>query len=244
MKKMLTRRETVKCAFCGTLCKWVEHEDKWRMVELDNSFHLCHPGNPKKLDIETKQMQIQILSIQVAPATTKAGKPYEVLDIAFKNNTFQGKVEGKKLMPFGANAGAFNTLKNATPGQTYEIAVVKNDAGYNDWTAATLSDAVVGTPAGNNPNGSAAKPATGAPGTGGGANSRGFPTPEERAATQVYIVRQSSISNAVATLSAGAKSAIDPAKVVETAKIYEAYVLDIAQEPAADFSDMHSDVPL
>lgn len=186
-------------------------------------------------------MNITILSVQTLPKTTKAGKPYEVLDMAYKNNTFQGKVEGKQLMPFGANAGGFNTLKGAQAGQTYEITVVKNDAGYNDWTAASLSD-------GTTPAQTAPAKAAYAPAAGPAANGRGFPTPEERAATQVYIVRQSSLSNAVNSLAAGAKSALDPAKVIETAKIYEAYVLDIASSSstpdASGFDNMDSDVPL
>lgn len=185
-------------------------------------------------------MQVQILSVQILQATTKAGKPYETLDIAFKNLTFQGKVEGKKLMPFGANAGAFNTLKSATQGQVYEVNVEKNQAGYNDWTAATLSDGSAPASAGPAPAAVRGVPAAGA------TNSRGFATPEERAATQVYIVRQSSIANAINTLGVGAKSALDPVKVIETAKVYEGYVFGAAQEApkADDFSDMQDDIPL
>lgn len=187
-------------------------------------------------------MQITILNVQTIPATTKAGKPYETLDIAFKNLTFQGKVEGKKLMPFGANAGAFNTLKGAQSGQTYEITVVKNDSGYNDWTNAALSDGMGPTPNPAAPTsqykGTSAPPAS-------NSNSRGFATPEERAATQVYIVRQSSITAAINTIGVGSKSSLDPVKVIETAKVYEAYVFGAESKapPADDFSDMTNDIP-
>lgn len=183
-------------------------------------------------------MQVQILSVQVLPATTKTGKPYEVLDIAFKNLTFQGKVEGKKLMPFGPNAGSFNVLKTATSGQVYEVTVEKNSQGYNDWTNAAVSD---GTQA------PAQQAATGRPAQAPATNARGFATPEERAATQVYIVRQSSLTAAVNTLGIGAKSALDPVKVIETAKVYEAFVFGTnveAAPPADGFSDMMDDVPL
>lgn len=186
-------------------------------------------------------MLIQILSIQPTPATTKTGKPYEVLDIAFKNLTFQGKVEGKKLMPFGPNAAAFNTLKSATSGQTFEITVVKNEAGYNDWTQATQSDgsapAATSAPAGKS---YSAPPAAN--------NGRGFPTPEERAQTQVYIVRQSSLSNAIASLAVGGKSALKVDDVVATARLFEAYVLGVGEAPAPEGSGFEgvfdSDVPL
>lgn len=186
-------------------------------------------------------MQLQILSIQTLQKTSAKGKPYEALDIAFKNITFQNKVEGKQLMPFGGNANGFATLKNAQPGQIYDITVVKNDAGYNDWTAAVLSDGTVPAVQQQAPAGKTYAPAGGS----NTSNSRGFATPEERAATQVYIVRQSSITAAINTLGVGAKSALDPVKVLETAKVYEGYVFgaEAKAPPADDFSDMTNDIP-
>jgi hypothetical protein len=184
---------------------------------------------------------IQILNIQIATATTKAGKPYDVLDIAFKNKTFQDKVEGKKLMPFGGNAPAFAVLKNANSGQLYEIQVVKNDAGYNDWVNATVSDGASVPP--QQGNAGPARANQSAPAAG---NSRGFETPEERAAKQVFIVRQSSLSTAVASLSVGSKSALKPSDVIEAAKEYEAFVFGnpAPQEDLTGFDDMSDDVPL
>lgn len=186
-------------------------------------------------------MQITLLSVNKIQKTGPSGKPYEALDLAYKNDTFQGKVEGKNLLPFGANAGGFNVLKNATPGQTYEIAVVKNDKGYNDWTNATQVEAGQ-PPQSATPQGSgvgyaqapqrsinAAAPST----TPARANT--FETPEERAKKQVYIIRQSSLSAAIGTLSPGAKSALKPADVIAAAKEYEAYVLDLnTEEPVAE----------
>src|SRR5215469_2509569 len=81
-------------------------------------------------------MLIQILNVSKIPATTSKGQAYEQLDIAFKNLTFQGKVEGKKLTPFGDGKAAYDVLTNAVTGQQYEITVVKNGQ-YNNWTAAT-----------------------------------------------------------------------------------------------------------
>jgi len=183
-------------------------------------------------------MLIQILNITKTTATSKAGKAYEVLDIAFKNLTFQGKVEGKKLMPFGANANAFNTLKNATGG-TYEITVVKNDAGYNDWTNAVPSDGQqteLPSLQTYQPKAAANAPA----------RTNTFETPEERAKKQVYIVRQSSISAAVAALSVGSKVAPKATDVIVYAQELEAFVFGIA--PSADntsgFDDMIDDVPM
>lgn len=200
---------------------------------------------PLKTKKETKTMNITILNVGKATKVGPSGKPYEVLDLAYKNNTFQGKVEGKNLMPFGANAGGFNTLKNAQPGQTYEITVVKNDKGYNDWTAATPADA--GAPAAPQQTGPAqgqvyqgAKPANAA------ARPNTFETPEERAKKQVYIVRQSSLSAAINSLSPGAKSTLKSADVIALAKEYEAYVFDSGQGEAAETVDQpfpEDDIP-
>lgn len=184
-------------------------------------------------------MLIQILNVTKTSAMSKANKPYEVLDIAFKNLTFQGKVEGKKLMPFGANANAFNTLKNATGGN-YEITVVKNDAGYNDWTNVVPADGsapaqqeqVYQPKSASIPNASPARTNT-------------FETPEERAKKQVYIVRQSSISASVAALSVGSKNPPKANDVIDYAKQLEAFVFGIPPlaEDASGFDSMNEDVP-
>ena len=79
-------------------------------------------------------MQIQILSVQITTTPTARGS-YQVADVAYKNLTYQGKVEGKKVMSFGATKDAFGTLATANPGDVYEVNVVKNDKGYNDWVS-------------------------------------------------------------------------------------------------------------
>lgn len=178
-------------------------------------------------------MQITILNIAKVQKTSAAGKPYEALDIAYKNDTFQGKVEGKNLMPFGANAGGFKVLANAATGQTYEITVVKNDKGYNDWTNATLLEG--GGTQGASPAQAPQRSINAAAPSPSAARVNTFETPAERAKKQVYIIRQSSLSAAIGTLSPGAKSALKPADVIAAAKEYEAYVLDLnVEEPAAE----------
>ncbi len=193
-----------------------------------------------KLFLERKQLNITILNISPTPATTKSGKPYEVLDIAYKNNTFQGKVEGKKLMPFGPNAPAFAALKGAGPGQSFEITVNKNQQGYNDWTAAAPSAGYVPiSGAAGNAGLPAATPAQTRQNT--------YETPEERAKKQVYIIKQSSLSAAIATLSPGAKSALKPDEVTALAQHYTDFVLGndkpAGQESATGFDVMSDDIP-
>lgn len=181
-------------------------------------------------------MNITILSVQSTTQTSKAGKPYQQLEVAFKNNTF-GKVESKKLTPFGAQKASFDALANAPTGAVFEVAVVKNDAGYNDWTSVTQAppNTAIGTPAGsiNNAPGAMAKGNT-------VQVKSTYETPEERAKKQVYIIRQSSISAAIASLTPGAKSALKPEDVLDLAEDYFNWVM---QDPSAAVKQDLFDVP-
>lgn len=160
-------------------------------------------------------MQIEILSQKSVTKPTKNGKTYQQLEVAYKNLTFQGKVEGKNIMSFGATANTFKTLATAQPGEVYDIEVVKNDAGYNDWVSAKKSSGGAQT---------AAPRAATVGATSATTTKSTYETPEERAKKQVYIVRQSSISSAIALLSVGAKAAPKTDDVIGTARQLEAYV--------------------
>lgn len=174
-------------------------------------------------------MQIQILATSIETKPTAKGS-YQQLEVTFKNLTFN-KTESKKIMSFGANAGAFKVLADAQAGQVYEVTVVKNAQGYNDWTAVVPSNGEA-TPASAPANKSAAPAARST-----------YETPEERAQRQILIVRQSSLSAAVSTLAVGAKS-LKPEDVVAVAKIYENYVFDIKDPGPSGFEDMPDfDVP-
>jgi hypothetical protein len=182
-------------------------------------------------------MNITILSVDIKTTPTAKGS-YQTADVAYKNNTFQGKVEGKKVMSFGATASSFKTLTQATSGETYEVEVVKNDKGYNDWISMSKAGAASSEPT----QGAAAKPSASST----AAPRSNYETPEERAQRQVYIIRQSSISAAVSSLAAGAKAAVEPSKVLAVAKQYEDYVLgkgptgfeDMPDFPASEFPDV------
>ena len=180
-------------------------------------------------------MNITILSVQTTTQTAKSGKPYQQLEVAFKNNTF-GKVESKKIMPFGAQKAAFDALANAPTGAVFEVTVVKNDAGYNDWTAIVQA-----------PPGAAVASPQAAPGSINKGNTvqvkSTYETPEERAKKQVYIIRQSSISAAIGSLSVGAKSALKASDVIAVAEEYYAWVMQSPEQAAkADVFDMPNDM--
>lgn len=172
-------------------------------------------------------MQIQVLSTSVVTLMSKANKPYQQLEVAFKNLTF-GKVESKKLMPFGAQEGAFKALSGAKQGDVFEVTVVKNAAGFNDWTscvqAAPGSTSEVATQgsintAGNNIAGGKSVQVKST-----------YETPAEREAKQRFIVRQSSISAAINSLSVGAKSALSTVAVLTQAQEYFDWVMQNPEE--------------
>lgn len=184
-------------------------------------------------------MKIQILSNQQTQQMSKNNKPYNRLELSFKN-LGTGKIEGKNLMPFGETKNTFDTLAIASSGDVYEITTVKNaSTGYWDWTAATRSSADAP---------SATQPTR----VGGGATSSPkstYETPEERAAKQVYIVRQSSVSSAIAMLTPGSKSPLDVDAVLAIAGRLEDFVfgkdkqVETQPDPVSSLADMDDDIP-
>jgi hypothetical protein len=161
-------------------------------------------------------IQIQILNVTIETKPTTKGS-YQKAEVAYKNLSFQGKVEGKGVMSFGATAETFKVLATAQAGEIYDVQTIKNDKGYLDWVKMTKADIgsaqAVPQYAPNPPGGKSN--ATAARST--------YETPEERAIKQVYIVKQSSVSNAIATLSVGAKS-VKPEDVLALAQKYTDFV--------------------
>ena len=170
-------------------------------------------------------MQIQIVTTSIETKPTAKGS-YQQLEVVYKNLTFQGKVESKKLMSFGAGASSFKALSESSAGGVYDITVVKNDKGFNDWTAATMAvpGAAAAAPS------SAGKPNTTPKST--------YETPEERAQRQILIVRQSSVSSACTALGVGAKSPPKVEDVITYAKSLEAYVFGVEDTGPTGFDDL------
>lgn len=175
----------------------------------DLDFELDIPEERK-----TKTMNITILSVAIStlPAKKPGGKPYQVAEVAFKNNTFGGAVQGKKITSYSK---AYPVVSLAQPGEAYEITTEKNGE-FVEWVAMqkTVANAPSQAPVVSSK--PAVQGATAAPRS-------NYETPEERAQRQVYIIRQSSLSTAVSTLAVGAKS-LKPDDVLALAKRYESYV--------------------
>jgi hypothetical protein len=176
-------------------------------------------------------MNITILSVDIKTVPTAKGS-YQTADVAYKNNSFQGKVEGKKVMSFGATKDSFSTLALAQPGESYEVTIVKNDKGYNDWVSMAKAEAGANSPAVSAPAGGKAPAAT---------PRSTYETPEERAQRQVLIVRQSSLSASVNLLLAGAKTPPSVESVLAVAKQFEDYVF--GKQALGPISEMSDDFP-
>lgn len=185
-------------------------------------------------------MKIKIIAIDLSTSTDKKGKPYQIVEVSFKNLTFN-KVESRKIMPFGATTDTSKLLAKAQAGEFYEIEVVKNAAGFNDWISATKVEEGETAPA---PRGTLVS-ASLVP-----AMKSTYETPEERAKKQVYIVRQSSITAALTFLSKSLHTEplgrVTTDNVIAVAKEFENYVFGIvAAQSAAPVAleDMDDDIP-
>lgn len=151
-------------------------------------------------------MNIEIVTVD----NINKGK-YNMLEVIYKDNT--GKNVTKKVMSFAAPE-VFKVLSSAYKGQVYQIDSVKNEkTGYWDWTSASLAEAETSSPSPTTAGVAAARPVA----------KSNYETPEERAARQVFIVRQSSISAAVQHLN-HVKKAYDVNEILQVASVLEQYV--------------------
>jgi len=176
-------------------------------------------------------MQVNIIDVG-APNThaAKNGRSYQSIEVTYKGDN--GQTATKKLMSF-SNPSVFNHIKNLTKGDVVDVVTTKDDNGYWQWTN-------IGSGQGT----ATAVTTSSAPATGGKVSGSNYETKEERAARQIYIVRQSSISAAIGALSVGAKSSPNSADVIKLAKEFEAYVF--SKEEAVkgpEITDMQDDIP-
>ena len=169
---------------------------------------------------------IEVKSVDLVKATTKTNKPYEFVDLMYKNKSFQDKVEGKKVMPFG-NKEVFDVLKNSEKGDVFFIGRTKNADGFWDWDKISAESnsykqvEEVGHPISKSPVSKAVS------------SSSNWETAEDRAKKQVYIIRQSSLTNAVNTLVGN----VNPDDVKVTAQAYINFVLGI-DDPSVTEDDI------
>lgn len=146
------------------------------------------------------------LEIRIKSITDESKGKYNQLNVGYLDIN-SGQEHTYKLMSF-VNKDAYTLLKAAKADDEFNVTCNKNDKGYWTWEEVTVLGSQVKTVKANTTPRST------------------YETPEERAKKQLYIVRQSSITNAIALL--GAKAKVDA--VLETAKQFEAYVFGLNDE--------------
>lgn len=160
-------------------------------------------------------MQITINNVDVQ----NKGK-YQLAVVEY--NTTDGKTEKKNVVSF-TNKALYATLSTAKQGDVFDVKLGKNDKGYWEFQEATKSQGGV----------QASKASPSPRST--------YETPEERAARQVYIIRQSSLSTAATILAVGAKS-LQVEAVISAAKQLEDYVFG-KTDAQEFFNEMPEDIP-
>jgi|TARA_R110000772_G_scaffold93169_2_gene190395 hypothetical protein len=182
-------------------------------------------------------MQINIIDVgEQATHTAKNGRSYQSVEITYKGDN--GQTSSKKLMSF-ANPDVFKQAGSWKKGDSINVNTQKDDAGYWQWIGILADGEVQSSPTQT----STVKPVVGGNAT--RVTGSNYPTTDERAKTQNYIIRQSSLSNAVATLAIEGSKAT-ATDVITLAQMYEAYVLTGAQAQGDENTDLDfgEDVPL
>lgn len=146
--------------------------------------------------------------------------------------TSNGRNMQQTMMSFN-NPDVFAIVQKLSPGQEIEVEITKNDAGYNQWASCKPVVADDSAPA-------AGKVVA----TGGKAPAYQGETREERQVRQLHIVRQSSISNAVAALTPGAKAPLKAEDITALAQEFVDFVYsdDTAEDLVAANPEI-KDVP-
>lgn len=171
------------------------------------------------------QLNVEVVQVKSETKMSKTGKAYQVLEIAYKDLK-EGKFTAKKMTSY-ADKAVYDSFANAKQGDIFTVTSEKNGE-YWEWTA--VQQAAPGTtvaPA------TASKTTTIAP-------KSTYETPEERARRQVNIAKTSGISNAIALLSVGSKSAPSVADVLKTAQQFTDFILGV--EPPKTLAEMESDM--
>lgn len=158
-------------------------------------------------------MKVKILDVNIEHVV-KGKSRYSKAAVTYSYN---GEARTQNIMSF-TNPAIFKAVQEKV-GQEVEITITKNAAGYNEW--ASLDDVGSGATTSSPPS-ATPTPSSAATTRVTGSN---YETAAERAARQVYIVKQSSISAAVA-LATNNKEKATPAEIIAHAQSFVDYVFD------------------
>ena len=146
----------------------------------------------------------KIVLQEVALESVEKGRAkYQVANVTY---TFNGTNKTTKILSF-ANPQVFKDIQGFSPGTELVVETTKNAQGYDQWSKVSVAGAAAPASAGAAPQARST-----------------YETPEERKIKQLYIIKQSSISTAVQTLSVGAKVPPTPDEVLKLAQVYVDFV--------------------
>lgn len=180
-------------------------------------------------------MQVNVVDVSsLNTHSAKNGRQYQSIEVMYKND--QGQAQSKKLMSF-ANPAVFKSAQTWAKGDVIHVSTEKDSNGYWQWTSVGDAENVTDT---RNDDAAPAQAQTSPTKT--RVTGSNYETKDERAARQIMIVRQSSLSNAVATLAIEGSNA-SANDVISLAKLYESYVLSEGDSSSNSIDDIASDIP-
>lgn len=135
--------------------------------------------------------------------------------------TYNGEPRKQSVMSF-SNPTVFKQIQELQPGQEIDVQLTKNDAGYSEWASISTGAAPAATQAPN-----AASAATKVVGS-------NYETRDERAQRQVFIIKQSSLANAITVLTTGAKAPPAAEEILALAERFVDWVVAPASDPSED----------
>lgn len=177
-------------------------------------------------------MKIQVLDVKTSTKTSVTGKPYQNVEIAFKNID-QGKVESKNLTEYSK---VFKQVAEAIVTKFYDVATEKDAKGYWQWTSFTL-----GEPAEAPSAPTSFKPD---PAKANAVPKSNYETADERAARQVLIVKQSCLAQSVAYYNhpSFAKQNITEEHVLNIAQVFVDWVFSEKKAEVTNLFNVPNDL--
>lgn len=150
-------------------------------------------------------MQIKVTSVEVEKIN-KGKTKYEIANVSYQQN---GEARSFKVFSF-KNPKVFADIQEVEDGEVIDVASVKGDDGYFQWTKITRGVTEDKAPQ---------------PAAGGKVLGSNYETKEERAIKQVYIIKQSSLTAALKYYELSGAEVFDAGDVMALAQQFTDWVL-------------------
>lgn len=170
------------------------------------------------------QVRGTVVSVEIdVQVAKKDGGTYPGARFSYRDESGALKEQGFHNNTFKFNGALKTQLANLNAGQKFVMEKVKNGEFWNVTSILPEDNAApVATTTG------------GAKATAVASPKSNYETPEERAQRQVYIIRQSSLSNSIALVDALGDKKATPQSVIAQAKLFEAYVFNTTKPEVAE----------